>query len=157
MNVGSVSKLNGLEHSKAYRMSHSMIKPTNELPCDKTYEMSHLVTKPTKWHVRQAKTQISLAIRPVWSESLLSAWRKRSLATHWAHSKVSDQTGWMLRLIWVFAGRTVILLFFSCPGSYKSAHLYLIEVFFIYMKFGSLTTHRMPSEDCSDWRTYRLN
>ena len=25
------------------------------------------MTKPTKWHVRQAKTQISLGIRPVWS------------------------------------------------------------------------------------------
>ena len=40
------------------------------------YQMSHLMTKPTKWHVRPAKTQISLGIRPVWSESLLSAWRK---------------------------------------------------------------------------------
>ena len=34
-----------------------------------------------------AKTRISLGIRPVWSESLLSAWRNiKSLATHWAHS-----------------------------------------------------------------------
>ena len=40
--------------------------------------------------------------RPVWSESSLSAWRKlRSLATHWAHSKDSDQTGRTPRLIWV--------------------------------------------------------
>ena len=46
------------------------------------------MTKPTKWHVCPAKTQISLGIRPVWSESSLSAWRKlRSLATHWAHSE----------------------------------------------------------------------
>ena len=37
--------------------------------------LSHLMTKPKKWHVRQAKTQISLGIRPVWSESSLSAWR----------------------------------------------------------------------------------
>ena len=29
------------------------------------YQMSHLITKPTKWHVRPAKTQISLGIRPV--------------------------------------------------------------------------------------------
>ena len=71
------------------------------------YEMSRLMTKPTKWHVRRAKTQISLGIRPVWSESLLSAWRKLgSLATHWAQSEDSDQTGRMPRLIWVFAGRT---------------------------------------------------
>ena len=40
------------------------------------------MTKPTKWHVRPAKTQISLGIRPVWSESSMSAWGKlRSLAT----------------------------------------------------------------------------
>ena len=35
--------------------------------------MSHLVTKLTYWHVRPAKTQISLGIRPVWSESSLCA------------------------------------------------------------------------------------
>ena len=34
--------------------------------------MSHSMTKPTKWPMRPAKTQISLGIRPVWSESLLS-------------------------------------------------------------------------------------
>ena len=70
-------------------------------------EMSHPLTKPTNWHVRPAKTQISLGIRPVWSESSLSARRKLgSLATHWMHRKDSDQTGLMPRLIWVFAGRT---------------------------------------------------
>ena len=31
------------------------------------------MTKPTKWHVRPVKTQISLGIRPVWSESSLCA------------------------------------------------------------------------------------
>ena len=66
--------------------------------------------KTNKMIVRPAKTQISLCIRPVWSESSPSAWRKLwCLATHWAHSEDSDQTGrtgWMPRLIWVFAGRT---------------------------------------------------
>ena len=28
-------------------------------------KMSRLLTKPTKWHVRPAKTRISLGIRPV--------------------------------------------------------------------------------------------
>ena len=75
------------------------------------------MTKQTKWHVRPAKTRISLGIRPVWSEFSLSAWRKLgSLPTHWAHSEDSDQTGRMPRLIWVFAGRTVILL---CPATRK--------------------------------------
>ena len=41
-----------------------------------SHNMSRLMTKPTKWHVRPAKTQISLGIPPVWSESSLSAWRK---------------------------------------------------------------------------------
>ena len=51
------------------------------------------MTKPTKWHVRPAKTQISLGIRPVWSESSLSAWRKLGpFATHWAHSE--DWSDW---------------------------------------------------------------
>ena len=54
------------------------------------------MTKPTKWHVCPAKTRISLGIRQVWSESSLSAWRKFGyLATHWAHSEDSDQTGRM--------------------------------------------------------------
>ena len=69
--------------------------------------------------VRPAKTQISLGIRPVWSESSLTTWRKLgSLATHWPHSEDSDQTGRMPRLIWVFAGRTATLLVLSWSGSF---------------------------------------
>ena len=69
--------------------------------------LSLRMTKPTKWHLRPAKTQISLGIRPVWSEFSLSAWRKLgSLATHWMHNEDSDQTGRMPNLIWVIAGRT---------------------------------------------------
>ena len=61
----------------------------------------------TTFEPRHDKTNI----RPVWSESSLSAWRNLwSLATHWAHSEDSDQTGRMPRLIWVFAGRTLVLL-----------------------------------------------
>ena len=42
-------------------------------------------------------------------QSSLSTWRKLgSLATHGVHSEDSVQTGWMPRLILVFAGRTVI-------------------------------------------------
>ena len=63
------------------------------------------MTKPTKWPLRPAKTQISLCVRPVWSESSLSAWRNiESSGTHWAHCEDSDQTGRTPRLIWVFAG-----------------------------------------------------
>ena len=85
------------------------VKSQFEPPYDKT---NNVVERP-------AKTQISLGIRPVWSESSLSAWKKLgSLATHWAHSEDSDQTGRMPRLIWVFAGRTAILLVLSRGGSF---------------------------------------
>ena len=84
--------------------------------------------KTNKMNVRPAKPQISLGIRPVWSESLLSAWRNiGSLATHWAHSEGSVQTGQMPRLIWVFAGRTVTLLVLSCRGSNKCKHKAIIS------------------------------
>ena len=72
---------------------------------DGANQLSHGMTKPTKWHVRPPKTQIRLG------GSSLAAWRKLgSLTTHWVHSKDSGQTAWMPKLIWVFTGRTVILL-----------------------------------------------
>ena len=68
------------------------------------------MTKPTKWRVRPAKTSISLGIRPVWSESSLSAWRKLvSLATQWVDSKDSDQAD-------LSPLGAVILLVFSWGG-----------------------------------------
>ena len=47
--------------------------------------------KTNTMSVRSAKSQINLDIRPVWSLSSLSAWRKLGFsATHLAHSKDSD-------------------------------------------------------------------
>ena len=80
----------------------------NELRHDKTNKMT----------VHPAKTQISLGIRPVWSESSLCAqWVAKDLSFLHADSKDSDQTGWMPRLIWVFPGSILILLVLSCRGS----------------------------------------
>ena len=57
--------------------------------------------------MRLAKTQISLGIRPVWSESLLCAqWVAKDPSFLHADSEDSDQTGRMPRLICVFAERT---------------------------------------------------
>ena len=65
------------------------------------------MTKRAFWHVRRTKTQISLRICAVRSESSLSAWRNlASLAIQNAPSEDSDQTARMRRLIWIFAGRT---------------------------------------------------
>ena len=71
------------------------------------YDVCQRMTKHTKWHVRPAKTQISLGIRPVWSESSLCAqWVAKDQSILPADSEDSDQSGRMPRLIWVFAGRT---------------------------------------------------
>ena len=81
------------------------------------YEPRH--DKTNNVTVRPAKTQISLGIRPVWSESSLCAqWLAKDLSFLHADNEDSDQTGRMPRMIWVFAGRTLILLVLSCRGSY---------------------------------------
>ena len=84
---------------------------------DGSFEPPH--DKTNNVALRPGKTQISLGICPVWSESSLSAWRSLgSLANNWVHSEEADQTGRMPRLIWVFAGRTVTLLVLSWGGSF---------------------------------------
>ena len=78
----------------------------------------HVKTKKVTVHL--AKTQISLGICPVWSESSLCAqWVAKNPSFLRADSEVSDQTGRMPRLTWVFAGRTATLLVLSCRGSPK--------------------------------------
>ena len=79
------------------------------------WHLSRRMSKPTKWRVRPAKSQISLGIRPVWSESSLSVWRNIGpLTTYWAHSEDSDQTG---RMPWGWSqyslGANIILLVLS--------------------------------------------
>ena len=84
-------------------------------------KLSRLTTIQTKWYVRPAKTHISLDIRPIWSESSLCAqWVAKDPSFLHADSEDSDQTGRMPRLIWVFAGRTVILLVLSWGGSFDN-------------------------------------
>ena len=74
--------------------------------------------KTNKMTVRPAKTQISLGIRPVWSESsLCSQWLAKNPSFLHADSEDSDQTGRMPRLIWVFAGHTLTLLVLSWGSS----------------------------------------
>ena len=83
----------------------------------KFFESRH--DKTNKMNVRLAKTQISLGIRPVWSESSLWAeWVAKDASFLLADSKDSDQTGRVPRLIRVFTGRTVTLLVLSCRGSF---------------------------------------
>ena len=103
--INIVSDFGTLDSNMKFNATISIIEP----PHDKTNNVA----------VRSAKTQISLGIRPVWSESSLSAWRKvGSLSTHWTQSKGSNQTGRMPRFIWVFVVRIATLLVLSWDGSY---------------------------------------
>ena len=86
--------------------------------------------KTNKMSVRPAKTQISLGIRPVWSESSLCVqWVAKDPRFLHADSEDSDQTGRMPRLIWVFAGRTLTLLDLSCRGSFVFVSMIKIKLF----------------------------
>ena len=99
-------------HTAQHQLQWSHITSMNTDECSRYLQknVSRLMTKPTKWLCAQWR------LRSAWAS--VSAWRKlRSLATHWAHSEDSDQTGRMPKLIWVFAGRTVILLALSWGGS----------------------------------------
>ena len=79
--------------------------------------MSRLMTKPTKWHVRPAKTQISLGIRPVWSESSLCAqWVAKD--SSFLHAD-SEDSGWSESSL----GAHAILLVLSWGGSYVCARV----------------------------------
>ena len=80
---------------------------------------SHNMIKPTKWVCAQRRLRSAWASAQSDQKSSLSTWSNLgSLATHWAQSEDSDSTGRMPRLIWIFAGRTFILLVLSCRGSY---------------------------------------
>ena len=111
---------------------------TSLSPYTLTFEQLH--DKTNRVSGNQAKTQISLGIHPVWSESSLSAWRNLgTLATHWVHSEDSDQTGRIPRLIWVFTGRILILLVLSCRSSFTL-------LLFLFIK---LTSQFVPTEPCT--------
>ena len=77
--------------------------------------MSRLLTKPTKWPLCPAKTQISLGICPVWSESSLSATIERTAKTL---IRLGGCPGWSESSL----GAQTILLVLSWGGSY-SDHL----------------------------------
>ena len=89
--------------------------------------------------VRLAKTQISLSIRPVWSESSLCAqWVAKDPSFLHAESEDSNQTWRMLRLIWVFAGCTFhfvgsVLLYFGFTQNVTEASIYIVLMHVIIM------------------------
>ena len=88
------------------------------------------MTKPTQWPVLPAKTD-QPGHSPSLIKSSLSAWRKGALATQWAHSKDSDQTGRMPRLFWVFAWRT---------GHFVSFVMWRLKLIVLLLLFRDIST-----------------
>ena len=80
--------------------------------------LSRDMTKPIKWLCAQRR------LRSAWASesSLCAQWVAKDPSFLHADSEDSDRTGWMPRLIWVFAGRTATLLLFSLRGSFQSCH-----------------------------------
>ena len=76
--------------------------------------------------MRPGKNQISLGIRPVWSESPLCTQAVKGQLFLHADSQGSDQTGRMLRLIWVFVGRKGhFVCFVMRPLNYNTLSLFM--------------------------------
>ena len=91
------------------QMVHMHREERMEKEREKEFEPPH--DKTNNVAVRLMKTQISLGIHPVWSESSLCAeCLAKDPSFLLADSKDSKQTGRMPRLIRVFAGHTATLL-----------------------------------------------
>ena len=72
-NIKRIKHLQGVLNERWQLSSALRQRAENVKPQNVNTHMGHSTTKPTIWHVRQAKTQISLGIRLVWSESSLCA------------------------------------------------------------------------------------
>ena len=97
--------------------------------------MSRLVTKQTMLCTQRRLTSAWASAQSDQS-SLCAQWVAKGPSFLHADSEDSDQTGWMPRLIWVFAGRTTILLVLLWGGSYFVAKSEvancMIDVWLIY-------------------------
>ena len=106
---------------------------------------------PNKMTVCPAKTQISLGIHPVWSESSLSAqWVAQDPSFLHSDSEDSDQTRRMPRLIGVFASAHAILLVSSWGGSIMFWQL--CQYWFVHTEMGVAVCDSKESK----WHTCNL-
>ena len=115
----------------------SLLPETLIRPSAFTIKLDNIIEPPhdktDKMTVRPAKTQISLSIRSVWSESSLCAkWVARDPSFLHADSEDSDQTGRMPRLIGVFAGRTCHFVCFVMRRLISSVLISLIQLPTLY-------------------------
>ena len=124
--------------------------------------LSHYTTKPIIWPVRPAKTQIGLGIRSVKSESesSLSAWRKVGRSSPTLKTKTMIRlggcTGWSESLLVAH----VILLLFSCAGSFVNISQIQMTLLFpvnhVYRKLKSFSEKSKVNGVLCFWYKYKL-
>ena len=94
-----------------YITSHIFVTaPTAIIILSILNHLSHIMTKPTKWMCAQRRLRSASAQSD--QSSLCAQWVAKCPGFLHAGIEDSDQTGRMPRLIWVFAGRTVIFVGF---------------------------------------------
>ena len=107
-------------------------------------------------NMRPTKTQINLGILPVRSVSSLCAQCvAKDTRLLYVGSEDSELTGWMSRLIWVFAGRTghfvgfvvLWLVFFFSPPNNFDMHMTEAEwSFVLYSAYNCTTNYNTKQE-----------
>ena len=129
---------------------------------NQNHHMSHLMTKLAKWSVRPAKTQISLGIHPVWSESLLCAqWVAKDQRCHhadnedwsaWASAAQADPSlRWMHRSFCWVCHETAHMSYVIR----KAAFMVRGEFFFLTAKFIHYLFVFLTSDGPHQWRDAR--
>ena len=111
------------------------------------YHKRQRTTIPTVRLVRPAKTQISLRIRAVWSESSLIACAFYSLqAFRGGMNGNPFHTGWTYRLIWVFGGHTGLIVSFIVRWLINIRNALLFILYFSFSR-----THTLWLEISFSW------
>ena len=119
-----------------------------------TLSLKGLGTKKMIWAAAWQNQQNELCTQQ--SLSSVFAWINIvSLATHWAHSDYSDQTGRMPKLIWVFAARTghfvsFVVLILYLGGSFHRGELAPHPSYSLFSPDGSSLTpsgHRSETKN----------
>ena len=118
--------------------------------------MSRLVTKPTKRHVRPAKTQISLGIRPVWSVfavCMKKSWvlnyplsAQRRLWSDWADAQADLSLRWAHMLLCWFCHEAAHYVF-----NHFGRSLMLVSVFSCTLSVFLWEEEKFRNKWCSSW------
>ena len=106
-NISVKFSKNSLEENQSNNFLLCLTESESSEPIHLSCHLSRGTAFLTKLHVRPAKTQISLRIRAVWSESSQGTlWVAKDLKRLHTDIEDSDQPARKRRLIWVFAART---------------------------------------------------